>query len=101
MQKLLDILATLLGVAVGRNDPLMLAGLDSLDTLRLRKQVEAAFGVVLPSLALYDPCSVTDLANFVGPRIVTGRVPAAGDTKKRCDWEDQVAQVRHWRALQC
>eukprot|EP00775_Hariotina_reticulata_P014515 gene14515-14642_t len=58
-----------LGSAVGDDQPLMAAGLDSLGTVELRNALESRLGLRLPPTLIFDFPTVVALTEFVGSRI--------------------------------
>lgn len=71
--KVQEIVGGILGVAVGLNDPLMAAGLDSLGAVELRNDLEAAFDCKLPSTVVFDYPTVGALAGFLATAL-DGRI---------------------------
>ena len=55
----------ILGASVGRDEPLMAAGLDSLGTLELRNALEATLNTSLPSTVVFDYPTIAGLAAFL------------------------------------
>jgi len=62
---LLELVSTLIGADVVRDQPLMEAGLDSIGAVELRNAVHDSFGVDLPATVTFDYPSVDALASFI------------------------------------
>ena len=61
----LSAVQTLLGGAVGVNDPLVDSGLDSLGAVELRNSVASSAGIDLPSTLVFDYPTVSAITGFL------------------------------------
>ncbi|KAL4451846.1 hypothetical protein ABPG75_007508, partial [Micractinium tetrahymenae] len=72
-----EAVASVLGAAVGLEDPLMAAGLDSLGSVELRNALEKRAGLELPSTLVFDYPTVAALAAFLSSKVAAAQQPAA------------------------
>ena len=63
--KIHTVVAGILGASVGRDEPLMAAGLDSLGTMELRNSLEATLRTSLPATVVFDYPTIAGLAAFM------------------------------------
>jgi acyl carrier protein len=70
--------AAVLGGAVGPDDPLMAAGLDSLGATELQQGLADSLGLELPSTLVFDYPTVSSLAAFLSARLAQGQLAAPG-----------------------
>ncbi len=61
--------AAVLGSAVGGDDPLMAAGLDSLGATELQQSLADTLGIELPSTLVFDYPTVNAMAEFLAGRL--------------------------------
>lgn len=69
LQDLMELVSSLLGSGISKDEPLMEAGLDSLGAVELRNSVSAKFGVELPATVTFDHPSVVALAEYVAAKV--------------------------------
>ena len=67
-----------LGSAVGDDDPLMAAGLDSLGAMELQQSLANTLGIELPSTLVFDYPTVNAMADFLAARLGVQAMPGAG-----------------------
>lgn len=65
LPEVMDIVAGIVGAALGADDPLMASGLDSLGAVQLRNTISERFGVELPATAALDFPTPAVLSAFV------------------------------------
>ena len=70
---------TVVGHAVGLDEPLMAAGLDSLGTVELRNTLEAQLGLQLPATLVFDYPSINALADLLYPKLAVATAAAAAE----------------------
>ena len=68
---------TVVGQAVGHDEPLMAAGLDSLGTVELRNTLESRLGLQLPATLVFDYPSINALADLLYPKLAVATAVAA------------------------
>eukprot|EP00873_Tetraselmis_striata_P012574 jgi/Tetstr1/432838/TSEL_022187.t1 len=64
-QAVVETVQSIAGVGVGRDDPLMEAGMDSLGSVELRNELSSRFGVELPATLVLDHPSVADMSRHI------------------------------------
>ena len=77
-----EAVVAVLGAAVGLEDPLMAAGLDSLGAVELRNALEQSAGVELPSTLVFDYPTVAALTGFLAGKLAPAHseAPSAAPT---------------------
>lgn len=75
-QRVLGLVASVLGVAVEASQPLMEAGLDSLGAVDLRNALGAAFGVDLPATVTFDYPSAAELSKLIARKAMPATAPS-------------------------
>ena len=70
--------AAVLGSAVGADEPLMAAGLDSLGATELQQSLADCLGLELPSTLVFDYPTVNAMAEFLAGRLAPAGAAAAG-----------------------
>jgi hypothetical protein len=68
-------IASIVGTAVGGDEPLMAAGLDSLGAVELRNALETSTGLELPGTLVFDYPTATSLTEFLASRMLPPRLP--------------------------
>ena len=69
-------LEKMLGCAIGSNQPIMEAGLDSMGALELRTSLQARFGLDLPATLTFDYPTIAALSRFLSGQLVPPSAPA-------------------------
>ena len=77
LQQIATAVETVIGHAIGHDEPLMAAGLDSLGTVELRNALEAALGLQLPATLVFDYPTVNSLADLLYPKLAVATAAAA------------------------
>jgi acyl carrier protein len=102
---IMDIVAGVVGVAVGAEDPLMASGLDSLGAVQLRNSVAERFAVELPATAALDFPTPSALAGFVAQGLApaggTAAAPRYADVASFSDDEAGGAGITEVLGLSC
>lgn len=77
LQQITTAVETVIGHAVGHDEPLMAAGLDSLGTVELRNTLESKLGLQLPATLVFDYPTVNALADLLYPKLAVATAAAA------------------------
>lgn len=72
-----QIVAKMLGSAVGSEQPLMEAGLDSLGAIELRESLQREFRMELPATLIFDYPSMATLSAYLLTQLSSGLVTAS------------------------
>ena len=86
------ILRDVASVEIGRSDPLMDSGIDSLAGVELKNKVEALYGVELPATAAFDYPSVEALAGYLISQLDAAAL-AAGEGDARMSEDERTLAV--------
>ena len=77
LQQIAAAVDTVIGHAIGHDEPLMAAGLDSLGTVELRNTLESKLGLQLPATLVFDYPTVSALADLLYPKLAVATAVAA------------------------
>ncbi len=77
LQQIVTAVETVIGHAIGHDEPLMAAGLDSLGTVELRNTLESKLGLQLPATLVFDYPTVNALADLLYPKLAVATAAAA------------------------
>ncbi len=76
LQQIITAVETVIGHAIGHDEPLMAAGLDSLGTVELRNTLESKLGLQLPATLVFDYPTVNALADLLYPKLAVAAAAA-------------------------